>query len=679
MNKSFKRKVRLKHREDIEPHEIFLDKIAKKKEEKLGWDEKKLETSLPNNSVFLPFWGAVFVFAVFFLRVAQLQIMRGAEYSAQAENNKYIFYKVQADRGIIFDKNFKPIVDNISTFDLVCAQSLMSGSDQDQRRIIDSLGDILKIAPGEIEKKINDKEMIIADNLDHETLIVMEARINEFAGCEIGKRPIRKYTGDKSLSHLLGYMGKIEQEEWTTQKELYSIYDYIGRTGLESSYEAVLRKNPGQVRIERDAKGNIISKDVSSLPESGKSVVLWLDLDLQKKIAAEMGKQLKYLGLVKAAAVAIDPKSGGILAMASFPEYDDNAFAESNAAEVSKLLTDKSNPLFNRVIAGQYLTGSTIKPLEAAGALQEKLISADKDIDCAGKLVIPNKYNPELSQTINDNHTHGLTDMRKALAESCNVYFWTIGGGWADQQGLGPTRIKNYLSLFGWDAPTGIDLPGEAGGFIPDLAWKKEKFKGTQDQSWTDGDTYNLAIGQGFIGITPLQVANSFAAIANRGILYQPQVVQKIVDSKRNIIEEKKPVVIRNNFIDAKNLEVVREGMRQAVNGKNSPLASSLILNSLPVTVGAKTGTAQVRKDAYGKDIMNSWVTVFAPYDDPQIVITIMMEDVKEGQLAVLPVAKEILNWYFSPKEEVLDPAKTEEGSGLPLIPELPAATTTEE
>jgi penicillin-binding protein 2 len=651
-NKSSRGKVFFKHREDIEPHEIFLDKIAKKKEERLDMNEKKLEIPLSKSSVFLPLWGAIFVFIVFFLRLVQLQVMHGTEYSSQAENNKYIFYKVQADRGIIFDKNFKPLVDNVSTFDLVCDWALTPQNGGDRDRFMVSLADILKVPRSQVEKKFNDHEVTIAENLDHETLVVMETRINEFRGCEIGKRPIRKYTGDQSLSHLLGYMGKIEQEEWATQKDLYSIYDYIGRTGLENSYEPILRKNPGQVRVERDAKGNIISKNISSLPESGKSVVLWLDLGLQKKLAAEMQKQLKILGLDRAAAVAIDPKTGGILAMASFPEYDDNAFSESDTKEVTKLLNDKNNPLFNRAIAGQYLIGSTIKPLEASGALQEKLISADKTINCPGKLVIPNKYHPELSQILNDNHTHGLTDMRKAIAESCNVYFWTIGGGWGDQLGLGPTRIKNYLSLFGWGGETGIDLPGEASGFIPDPAWKKEKFLGTQDQSWTDGDTYNLAIGQGFIGITPLQVANAFSAIANGGILYQPQVVQKIVDSKRNVVEEKKPLVIRQNFIDAKNLEVAREGMRQAVTGKNSPLASSMILNSLPVAVGAKTGTAQVRKDAYGKDIMNSWVTVFAPYDDPQIVITIMMEDVHEGQLAVLPVAKEVLNWYFGPKLE---------------------------
>jgi penicillin-binding protein 2 len=268
--------------------------------------------------------------------------------------------------------------------------------------------------------------------------------------------------------------------------------------------------------------------------------------------------------------------------------------------------------------------------------------------------------------------------MLKAIAESCNVYFWTIGGGYGDQKGLGPSRIKKYLELFGWGNATGIDLPGEASGFIPDQAWKNEQFAGTQDQVWGDGDTYNLAIGQGFIAITPLQVASAYVAIANGGKLYKPQMVHNIVDSNKNIIEEKTPQIIRENFIDAQNLQSVREGMRHGVNGANAPLASSLILNSLGVPMGAKTGTAQVRKGADGKDILYSWVSVFAPYDDPKIVLTVMMEDVREGQMAVLPVAKEVLGWYFAPKETrnaslVSEPAVKSDQPANPVLPASPA------
>jgi penicillin-binding protein 2 len=228
--------------------------------------------------------------------------------------------------------------------------------------------------------------------------------------------------------------------------------------------------------------------------------------------------------------------------------------------------------------------------------------------------------------------------MRKAIAQSSNVYFYIIGGGYKDQKGLGPTKIKEYLDLFGWTKKTDIDLPFEAEGFVPDKEWKKNVLK----EPWVDGDTYYLSIGQQYIQITPIEVVTSFAAIANGGTLLKPMIVKEIVDSNKNVIKEFKPEVIRANFISNENIEIVKEGMKKAVNGEGAPLASASILNSLPVSAAAKTGTAEL-----GNDYFNNWITVFAPADDPQIVITIMVEKVKGLRGVVLPVAKDILEWYF--------------------------------
>lgn len=297
-------------------------------------------------------------------------------------------------------------------------------------------------------------------------------------------------------------------------------------------------------------------------------------------------------------------------------------------------------PLFDRAIAGKYLIGSIIKPLIASAVLQEKIIDPNKKInDDKGKIIIQNPRDPSASTTKNDWAIHGLTDMRKAIAESCDVYFYTVGGGYGTQKGLGPTKMKEYLDLFGWDKKTGLDLPGEVAGFVPDKDWKKQVWK----TSWWDGDTYNMAIGQGFLQITPLEVANSMAAIANGGKLLQPQAVQKIVDKNKNTVQEMSPKVILDNFIDPQNLQVVREGMRQTVTGVNSPQASAPDLNSLPVSSAAKTGTAELGNDHY-----NNWITVFAPYDNPQIVLTVLMENVKGVQKTVIPVAKNVLEWYFT-------------------------------
>jgi len=469
------------------------------------------------------------------------------------------------------------------------------------------------------------------DNLDHQTLILLETKIAEFPGFQIEQNSTRYYKEGSSFAHLIGYTGKESDGE------------YVGRYGLEKSYEEILKKNPGKTRIERDVYGNLLSKEIISLPESGKSLVLWLDSELEKKIEQTLNNVLQNTGAEKAVGVALNPKTGGILALVSLPTYDNNLFNKGADQEALKnLLQDpqKQNPLFNRVIAGLYPTGSTIKPLIASAVLEEKLISPDKKINCQGKIIIPNRYDTEVSTEKQDWRIHGLTDMRKAIAESCNVYFYTVGGGYKDQEGLGPSRIKEYLELFGWGKKTGIDLPGETNGFIPFPDWKKEVKK----ENWWDGDTYNLSIGQGDIKVTPLQVAFAFVAIANRGTLYKPQVVKQIVDSEKNLIEEIRSEILRENFINPENLEIVRQGMRMAVTGQGSPYASATLLNSLPVSAAAKTGTAET----FRPDYYHNWIAVFAPYDDPQIVLVIMVEDIKGLQSATLPAAKEVLQWYFT-------------------------------
>ncbi|MDO8436141.1 MAG: penicillin-binding transpeptidase domain-containing protein, partial [bacterium] len=268
----------------------------------------------------------------------------------------------------------------------------------------------------------------------------------------------------------------------------------------------------------------------------------------------------------------------------------------------------------------------------ASAALEEKIISPEKQIYSPGYIEVPNRYDPEIVYKFLDQAPPNWYDIRKAIAFSSNVFFYTIGGGYKDQKGLGPTRIKRYLELFGWGQDTNIDLPGEASGFLPSPEWKQEVKK----EGWWDGDTYNMSIGQGNILATPLQLALAISSVANGGKLLEPKVVKEVLGVGK--IESE---VIRESFIKPENLQVVREGMRQAVT-----LGSAAILNSLPVRAAAKTGTAQTSRTDY----YHNWVTVFAPYDDPQIVLTILIENVRGIHAAALPVAKEVLNWYFSSK-----------------------------
>jgi len=633
-NQLKKRKVSLVSKEDIEPHETLLDKLAQRKEEELGISEKKFEVPLLKKVLQLLL---IFVFilnSVIFAKTFQLQVIEGKNLLALAEENKFIIHQIQAERGVIYDRNLKQLVFNQPSFDLVyrknngVAGGWRPAEETEKKKILEEVSQVLKINSEELEKKIKESQtptVLVSENLDHQTLIILETKIRELPGFQIQNNTVRDYLTGPSFSHLIGYKRKTGE-----------------KTGLEKSYDEILKEKPGEILIERDAEGNLISQKTTSLPESGKSLVLWLDSELQKKIEEELKKKLKEIGAETAAAVALDPKTGGIMALVSLPGFDNNLFSKGMSEEEwEQIDKDPLKPLFNQVISGGYPTGSAIKPLIASAALEEEIISPQKKINCQGQIEVEHKYEPEITYIYRDWKTHGWTDLRKAIAESCNVYFYHLGGGYGDQEGLGPTRIKNYLELFGWGSKTGIDLPQEADGFLPDPNWKKKEM----GEIWYDGDTYNLSIGQGYLRVTPLQMAASFVPIANGGKLFQPKVAKEIIDSDKNLIKEIEPEIIREGFIKPEHLEVVRQGMRQAV---TSGTATGW-LDQLGVQTAAKTGSAQTgKKDPKDKkDYLDNWITVFAPYEDPQIVLTVMISNVKEGQVVTPPVAKAILEWYF--------------------------------
>jgi penicillin-binding protein 2 len=623
-----------KYNFEIEPEEVLLDKLAKKKEEEMGIFEKKFEVPIFKTTLFRFFLFLILLLLFLYLRTFQLQIIQAKDFQIKSEKNKFLISKIRAERGVIYDQNFKQLVFNKPTFDLILKKNELPKDEREKEKILKEVASILKVDFEKIKEKMNtqNEEIKIAENLDHEALIVLETKIDELSGFEIEKRIQREYLDGETISHLIGYLGKTDLE---------------GKEGIEKSYDQVLKENPGKILIERDAKGKILSQKIVELSKPGKSLVLWLDFDLQKKIKEEMEKKIREVGAKGGAAVAIDPKTGGILALVSLPSFDNNLFSRGISKEDwEKLQNDPKNPLLNRATSGQYLFGSTVKPFIALAALEEKIISSNKKIDCQGKIEIPHRYNPEIIYEFKDWTVHGLTDIRKAIAESCNVFFYTIGGGYQNQEGLGPSKIKRYLETFGFGKLVDSDfpIPSFAKGLIGDPEWKKEKF----GESWWDGDTYNMSIGQGYILTTPLQVARAYAAIANGGKLLKPRFVKEIVDEEKNVVETIQPEIEKEIQIDPKNLQIVKEGMRWAVTGQNSPHASAISLSDLPVAVAAKTGTAQIsRKDC--KDCYTIWISVFAPYEDPKIVLTIVLEDVK-GRLSqvVVPVAKEVLNWYFS-------------------------------
>jgi len=635
------RKVKRPSREEIEPHEIFLDNLAQKKEKEIGITEKKLE--VPLSQKVLGGFYIVFLLIIFllFLKTFQLQIIEGEKFSLLSEENKTRIIRIPAERGVMYDSLGNLLVKNIPSFDFVCDRRDLPPRKEERLRVVKEISEIIQKDFSQLEKEIEESgpnEVLLLQKIPHEILILLEAKGERFPGCKVEKNTTREYVSSPLFSHLLGFTGKIGKEELKNFQD-YFITDLVGKSGIEKSYEEFLRGSPGKIYLEKDVFGNVRSKKEVSDPQPGKSLVLYLNADLQKKLAEELALTLQRVGAKKGAAVAMDPNTGGILALVSLPSFDNNLFARGiTGEELEKIIEDPLQPLFNRAIAGEYATGSTIKPFIASAALQEKIIDPKKTIYVTGKIEVPHEYNPEIIYTFLDWRPHGLVDMRRAIAVSSNVYFYTVGGGYGEIKGLGPDRIKKYLSLFGWGKSTGIDLPQEKTGFLPDPAWKKEVI----GENWFVGNTYHFSIGQGYLRITPLQVVSAFSAIANGGKLLKPQIVQKIIDTsggEQKILKEFSPEIVRENFIDPENLKVVREGMREGVT-----YGSSVILDTLPVKAAAKTGTAETGREGY----FHNWVAVFAPYENPQIVLTIVIEDVPQIQAAALPVAKNVLEWYFA-------------------------------
>lgn len=616
-----KKGLRIKREKtDLLADEILLDGFSQKK-------DFLIEPEIPigHKPTILLF--VFFVFMLFFIggKTFVIQILKNEELFALSQKNQFISQSIKSERGIIYDTNFKPLVLNSSTSSLFCNKHDFFQSDNDPRKIIKNLASLMRFDPDTAWQKIQEtkeNEIRILSNIDYFSSIIFESLTEEFPGFYIRKETTRNYQNGPYFSHILGY--------------------YRGggsNAGLESVYNDVLGAASGKIVIERNAKGKIISEKIEALPKPGKSLLLWLDSEFQEKFHDLIRDKLKEIGASRAVGIAMDPNTGGILSLVSIPNYDNNLFSSGIApGDWAAIQSDKNQPLLNRAISGRYPTGSTIKPLISAAGLEEKIITKTSQVDCTGRIIVDNPYFPEKPYIFNDWKTHGITDVYKAIAESCNVFFFTIGGGYKNFKGLGVEKIKEYLEKFGWGQKTGIDLSGEVGGFIPDKEWKKNRFS-SPNNIWYPGDTYNLSIGQGYLGITPIEVTASISAIANGGKLLKPKIVKAVVDENKEIIREFEPEIIRENFINEENLEIVRKGMRDGV-----IYGSSAMLNNLPIEVASKTGTAETGK----KDVYHNWVTVFAPYKNPKIVLTILIEEVKGIKVVTLPIARDILDWYFT-------------------------------
>lgn len=636
------------------PFEFTGTPLPTKKDE-LAWEESALhpkgsvegftEPAYRSNVTRIMPFAVLLCFIILLVQLAKLQLVQGSNYRAMAEGNRLRERLVLAPRGFIKDRFGKVITQNTVSFRLV-AVPLDLPKEGLEAEVV-SLSEMLGIPSSEIRDAIAKSDrrsfepVVIAEDLTREQSILFETRESEFIGFQIQNTPIREYPSAKMFSHVLGYTGRLSDNEAITYRPLgYSSQDFIGKTGIEKQYETFLRGENGHEQIEVDATGKVVKLLGSVDPEPGNILELTIDKDLQEKLYA--GLESKG---AKGAAVAMDPRTGEVLALVSLPGFDNNLFARGiTTPEYQSLLQDKDLPLFNRAIAGTYPPGSTVKPMVGAAALQEGLVTDKTVIVDRGVLVIPNQFDPSISYNFFGWQRSGLGPMtvRSAIAKSSDIYFYTVAGGHplSSIKGMGADKLAYYYRSFGLGQLTGIDLGGEKPGVVADPEWKANYFKDNSILSkWYLGDTYHIGIGQGDMLATPLQATLWTATIANNGRGMKPHLLRRVVDQDGDVLQEPTPGVIVTPPISEENIRISQEGMRQTVLE-----GSGVQLKTLPISSAGKTGTSQF--DGSDPSRTHAWFTAYAPFEKPEIVITVLVEAGGEGHAAAVPVVKEALQWW---------------------------------
>ncbi len=563
-------------------------------------------------------------------RIALLNL-NGQFYSARSEANLIERERVPAPRGLITDRNGVVLAENSAIFTAVLDVKEFLRHKETQEETLKQLEDTLHIDRAALWNSIegaNESEflspIVLSENLSQTEIIDLKSRNlpsviieNDFA---------RRYKDGQIFSPVVGYTGRVNSADLKNNPKLGG-EDLIGRAGIESFYDAELRGEPGVVSTVRNAVGNALGTKEKSDPKIGTSVRLTIDSGLQEYLYNRLHEGLVSLGRKVGIGLALNPQNGEVLALVNIPSADNNILSGSgHTAEKIEMLTSPDKPLFNRVVGGLYNPGSTIKPLVAVAALTEGVIDSTRKIFSPGYLDVPNPYNPDAPTRYMDWRHQGNVDLAAAIGQSSNVYFYTVGGGAGDIRGLGITRLRAWWEKFGLGKAMGIDLPGEGAGFLPSAEWKEK----TTQKPWLLGDTYNVSIGQGDLLLTPLQLLSYIDAMGNGGKIYRPFV---------NLDTSHPEVLADLSNLDTA-IKEVQAGMREVV---TSPLGTARLLADLPFVVEAKTGTAQI----HNNEQANAIFVGLAPVPNPQIALLILVENSKEGSLNTIPIAKDVLNWYY--------------------------------
>lgn len=607
---------------DINPEDTLADSLSR---------HSMVEVPI-SRRVFSFFYIAVtLVIGFLILKSFKMQVVDGKYYAALADRRNASEYSMSSLRGIIYDAVGRPMVENLPVFDLIAVHSFLPTKQSELNDVISKVATGLDMPKDELfsvfQENKDRSSFLIKRNISKED--ITKIKTMSLMGIFAVANSQRHYINGPAVSHLLGYTSLATRED-LKKDDYYLLNDRVGRIGLEAEYEDNLRGEHRNIDLtDKDSGGETV--------KSGNNLFLNISKEIQDRLYKTIGEVFRSAGVRRGAAVVQNPKTGAVLGIVSMPSFDPNVFESSsdpNSAEaISQIISSADKPLLDRVVGGRYSPGSTIKPLLALAGLKEGVVTPSTIINSEGSISVKSEVDPNVSYTFHDWRAHGLTDLKKAIADSVDVYFYALGGGYGNIKGLGADKITDYFKKFLADKPMGIDLPGELAGFVPTKDWKKQ----TKGESWYIGDTYNISIGQGDLIVTPLWINTYIGSIANGGKLLRPFIVKEIKDPSGKTVQQMSPDVLGEIPFDQKTIDLVKEGMKQTITS-----GTATMLKDLPVQMAAKTGTAQISKG------LNSLFAVFGPANDPEISMTVLVENITQSQGIAIRVANEFLLWYFN-------------------------------
>ena len=582
-------------------------------------------------------------FAVLLMRFVWLQIIQHNYYSTRAEDNRISLVPIVPNRGLILDRNGVVLARSYAAYTLEITPSKAKNLDQ----MIDALGQIIEVQPKDrkrfkklLEESRNFESLPIRTRLTDAEVAIFTAQRYRFPGVEIKARLFRQYPGGAFASHIIGYIGRvtdhdIEKIEKQEQEANYRGTEHFGKSGLEQKYEFALHGIAGFEQVEVDAGGHAVHTLARTAPIAGNNLTLTIDAELQRIAETAFGDR-------KGALVAIEPSTGGLLALVSTPTYDPNLFVDGiDSANWRELNDSPDKPMVNRALNGAYPPGSTFKPFMALAALTVGKRRADQVI-----------YDPGVfnfgGHTFRDDKKggHGSVDMYKSIVQSCDTYYYILAND------MGIDNISNFMAQLGFGQVTGIDIEGESKGILPSQAWKKERFKKPEQQKWYAGETISIGIGQGYNAYTPIQLAQATAVIANKGVMFRPHLVNYITDTVTGERTKIEPTPLRTLDLKPEHLEIIKNAMI----GVNKEGTGARAFAGAGYVSAGKTGTAQVyslkgadyKAHAVKQELRDHALFIaFAPADEPKIALAILVENGGFGAAAAAPIARLVLDYYL--------------------------------